>query len=581
MAQKVFHGIGVSEGVRIAKAFLYLQPTVDYDKDIAPEKTQEEINRLHTAVRAASDDVTRLLQSAADVIGKDKLGVLKGQKSILADPAFIPEAEKLIAGRHCSAEKAVRQVTDKFAALFSQMKNPYLQERASDVRDAGGRLLRFLAGVTGPDLSEIDHEVILVANDLAASDTVRLNRRFVRGFATETGGRTSHTSIFAKSMGIPAVVGASGLMRSVRDGDLLILDGAEGACILSPDMTTLARYQKKYEEEQRRRAVFASFKDKPAALADGSRLIVAANIGSAADAEIGISQGAEAVGLMRTELLFMARAAAPTEEEQFAEYKKAAQAFANRQPGEVIIRTLDIGGDKAADYLQIPKEDNPFLGFRAIRLCLNRRDIFLTQLRAILRASAFGKIKIMFPMIADAEELRQAMSALADAKTQLDASGTAYDPQIKAGIMVEVPSAALMADVLGGMCDFFSIGTNDLTQYTLAVDRGNRNVSYLYDYFNPAVLRLIQHTARAARTCKIPLGMCGGMAGDPAAIPLLVGLGLDELSMAPGAIPQAKYVLSRLTRTECEHIAEKILACPDAQQARAAATEFAHLRGLS
>lgn len=580
MAQKVFHGIGVSEGVRIAKALVYRQPVVDLDRNIPPESVQTEIERLRAAVKAATDDVTRLLNSAEGVIGKDKLGVLKGQKSILVDPSFIPEAEKQIEKQYFSAEKAVRQRTDKFAALFSQMPNPYLQERAADVRDAGNRLIRFLSGAAGPDLAEINSEVILVADDLSASDTVQLNRKFVCGFATETGGRTAHTSIFAKAMEIPAVVGAPGLLQSIRNGDPLILDGTEGVCILSPDMTTLAEYQQKYESEQRRRAAFSIFKDKQAALADGGRIVAAANIGSASDVELTLKQGAEAVGLMRTELLFLSRAKAPTEEEQFAEYKKVAQGFAAKQPGEVIIRTLDIGGDKAADYLQIPKEANPFLGFRAIRLCLARRELFLTQLRAILRASAFGHIKIMFPMIADLSELHAAMAALQEAKSQLDAAGISYDAQIKAGIMVETPAAALMADVLAGVCDFFSIGTNDLTQYTLAADRGNPQVSYLYDYFNPAVLRLIRQTAQAARARKIPVGMCGGMAGDPIAIPLLVGLGLDELSMAPGAISQAKYILNKLTKAECERQAEAILSLPGAQDARKAAMEFARHRCL-
>lgn len=575
MAQQDFHGIGVSEGVRIAKAFVYRPVQADCERNIPPDSAQAEADRLKAAAQEAGDAVSRLMERAAGALSEEQLGILKGQKFILADPAYLPAAEKLIRKQNFSAEKAVRRITDQFAALFAGMPNPYMRERATDVRDAGNRLIRLLSGAADTDFSALEGENIVVAEDLSAADTIRLDRRFVLGFATETGGPTSHTAIFAKSMGIPAVVGAPGMLGSIRTGDLLILDGAEGLCIRNPDEAALAQYREKYERERRLRATFEAFSHRQAAIADGRRIVVAANIGSASDTEFCLRCGAEAVGLMRTEALFLSRSAAPTEEEQFAEYKKAAQAFSGSEPGELIIRTLDIGGDKAAPYLGIPKEDNPFLGFRAIRLCFDRRELFTTQLRAILRASAFGKIRIMLPMISGLEEFRKAKQWIAEAKAQLESENIPCDPHIKIGAMIEVPAAALMADALASEADFFSIGTNDLTQYTLAADRGNPSVAYLYDSFNPAVLRLVHMTARAAGAHGIPVGMCGGMAGDPLAIPLLVGLGLGELSMAAGAIAQAKYILSKLEPGACRELAEKTLTLPCARDVRGAAEEFA------
>lgn len=575
MAEKIYQGIGVSEGVRIAKAYVYLHPVIDTEKDIAPADVDSEVARFQAAVKTASDEVDNLIARSAKVLGKDKMGVLQGQKAILADPAYVPEVEKVIRTKNASAEKAVKQITDQFVAIFANMSNAYMKERAADVRDAGVRLLGILAGVKSGSLSEIDNEVILISDDLSPSDTIQLNQQFVLAFATEKGGKTAHTSIFAKSMGLPAVVGIPSLLQEVKDGETIILDGEQGLCILNPTEETVKSYQAKYEKEQQQLAIFKTFSKKKAALSDGKRVIVAANIGSAKDAEIGLAQGAEAVGLMRTELIFLSRESAPTEEEQFAEYKKIAETFKGAEPGDVIIRTLDIGGDKEVGYLDIPKEDNPFLGYRAIRLCLDRKDLFLTQLRALLRASAFGKLKIMFPMISNYDELMDAKAMLAEAKAQLDVEKVAYDADIKVGIMIEIPSAALMADVLAKEVDFFSIGTNDLVQYSLAVDRGNRKIAYLYDYFNPAVLKLIGQVAKAAKPNNVLVGMCGGMAGDPLAVPLLVGLGLDELSMAAGAVAQSKYILSKLDLATCQALAGRVADCKTPKEVREIVTAFA------
>ncbi|MFT9076648.1 phosphoenolpyruvate--protein phosphotransferase [Ethanoligenens sp.] len=575
MAQKTYTGIGVSEGVRIAKAYVYLHPVIDTSKDIAPSETDSEIARFQAGVKTAADEVDSLIAKSAEVLGKDKLGVLKGQKAILADPAYVPEIEKLIRNKNASAEKAVKQVTDQFVAIFAGMSNAYMKERAADVRDAGVRLLGILAGVKSGSLSEIDDQVILISDDLSPSDTIQLNQNFVLAFATEKGGKTAHTSIFAKSMGLPAVVGVPELLSEIKDGDTIILDGAQGICILNPDEETVKTYEAKYKKEQEQLAIFETFSKKQGVLSDGKRIIVAVNIGSAKDAAFGLTQGAEAVGLMRTELIFLSRESAPTEEEQFEEYKKIAESFKASQPGDVIIRTLDIGGDKEVKYLDIPKEENPFLGYRAIRLCLDRKELFLAQLRALLRASAFGKLKIMFPMISNYDELMDAKAVLAEAKAQLDAEQIAYDTDIKVGIMIEIPSAALMADVLAQEVDFFSIGTNDLVQYSLAVDRGNRKISYLYDYFNPAVIKLIGQVAKAAKPHNVLVGMCGGMAGDPLAVPLLVGLGLDELSMAAGAIAQTKYILSKLDLAACRALADSVADCKSPKDVRAIVTAFA------
>lgn len=580
MPQKTYEGIGVSEGIRIANIFVYLHPVIDTEKEIAAGAADAESVRFQEAVRSALAAVETLIARSAELLGKDKVGVLKGQKSILQDPAYIPEIEKLIRGQSFSAEKAVKQVTEKFAALFEGMPNPYLKERAADVRDAGMRLLSILAGVQGGSLAEITEETILVADDLSPSDTIQLNRQYVQGFATEKGGKTAHTSIFAKTMGLPAVVGVSGLLNNAKNGDLLILDGTEGVCILSPDAETLRRYESKRQKEEERLALYETFSKKQAGLSDGSRVVVAANIGSFKDAAFAFEQGAEAVGLMRTEQMYLSRKTGPTEDEQFEEYKKIVETFSPAAPGDVIIRTLDIGGDKEVPYLDIPKEANPFLGYRAIRLCLDRKDLFLTQLRALLRASAFGKIKIMFPMISGCDEVAEAKAVLEQAKAELDAKQIDYDRHIPVGIMVEIPSAALLADTLAEEVDFFSIGTNDLVQYTLATDRGNKKIAYLYDYFHPAVIQLIAKVGKAAKAHQILAGMCGGMAGDPLAIPLLIGLGLDELSMAAGAVAQSKYILSKLDRAECEQLAAQVLGCKTPKEVREIVTAFAQKHDL-
>lgn len=572
MEEKILKGIGVSEGIRIGKAFVFQHKAASgLERKISEENVEKEVGRLEHAKESAAAEIDALIGQVGRRLEADQLGVLKGQKDILRDPAYGPEIERLIRKQLFSSETAVKQVTEKFALLFENMKSDYMKERAADVRDVGNRILNLLSGERTFGLKNLDRPVILAAADLSPTDTVQLNREFVLGFATQKGGKTSHSSIFAKSLGIPAVVGLSGLLDSVTDGETIIVDGRRGLCIVAPKPETVRKYRELENKELEERLLLREYIHKQAATGDGNRIIVAANIGSAADAESAVRQGAEGVGLFRTEQLYLSRDTFPSENEQFEEYKKVAQKFPDR---EVVVRTLDIGGDKSLGYLKIPKEENPFLGYRAIRLCLDRKDLFMTQLKAILRASAFGKLAIMFPMISDYDELMAAKSVLNEAKSQLRSENISFDDPIKVGMMIEIPSAALLADVFAKEVDFFSIGTNDLTQYTLAVDRGNEKISCLYNYFNPGVIRLMKSAADAAHASGIPIGICGGMAGDPVAIPLLVGLHLDELSMAAGAVLKAKSVLSKISGQECAELAGKSFAMKSAKEIQRLLVDF-------
>lgn len=572
MKEKTLKGSGVSDGIRIGKVFVYRHVcSADTERDIVQDETAYESERFRKAVQQAITELDGLIAHAAETLGRDKVGVLKGQKGMLLDPAYSPQIEKLIVNQLYSPEKAVHQVTEQYAAIFQNMKNDYMKERAADVRDAGSRLVGILCGKRNPSLAEIREPVILAAEDLSPSDTIQLDKHFILAFATERGGKTSHTSIFAKSLGIPAVVGIGGLTDELQDGDEMVVDGTQGICILSPSEETISEYTAKMNKQIAEQDLYSQDMKKPARTQDGQRIIVAANIGSAGDSTDSLSHGAEAVGLFRTESLFLSKGNLPSEEEQFEEYKKIAEICS---PREVIVRTLDIGGDKALKSLGIPQEDNPFLGYRAIRLCLDRKELFLTQLRAILRAGVFGNLKIMFPMISGLEELWEAKKILEQAKMELKARNTAFDENIKTGIMIEIPSAAVMADEFAKEVDFFSIGTNDLIQYTVAVDRGNEKVSYLYDSFQPAVLRFIKNVSDAAHGNGIPVGICGNMGAEPSAIPLHIGFGIDEISMPAGVIPKIKYEISRQKTADCMNIAQKALECRTTKEVHSLIEEY-------
>ena len=464
-----------------------------------------------------------------------------------------------------SAEKAVGQVVDHFASVFEMMPQDYMKERAADVKDVGKRLLSHLSGKQGVRLSEIQEEVILVADDLTPSDTVQLEQDKVLAIITRIGGKTSHTAILAKSLGIPAVLGVGDAVEAIQNGTPLIVDGEAGLCILHPDEAVTEEYLLKWEEEQEQQLFLLEYAHQPARTLDGVTIEVAANIGTAAEAKLAEESGAEGVGLFRTEFLFMNANEMPSEEAQFAAYREVAERL-NGKP--VIIRTLDIGGDKELSYLSLPKEMNPFLGYRAIRLCLDQKEILVTQLRAIVRASQYGKLKIMFPMVASLEEWREAKALLEEVQAGLRVQGVPFDEEMEVGIMVEVPSAALLADLFAKEVDFFSIGTNDLVQYTLAVDRMNEKVAYLYDYFHPAVVRLVKQVVEAAHREGKWVGMCGGMAGDPLAAPLLLGLGLDEWSMDAGSMKKVKYAVSKLSKAECEKLVPAVMQAGTAADVR-------------
>ncbi|MFS0724210.1 phosphoenolpyruvate--protein phosphotransferase [Paenibacillus sp. 1P07SE] len=575
MADQIIRGIGVSPGIRIGRAMVYA-PAAAEDEGSATGAvdTDGELTLLQQARQQSESELLTLAERTKATLGEEQAGILSGQAKFLTDPAFYPPMEKKIREEGASAREAVQAVVSQTAGRFEALNNAYMQERAADIRDLGQRLLSHLSGDGGGTrLSEIREEVILVAHDLAPSDTVQLDKHYVLAFLTRAGGKTSHTSLLARSLGIAAVVGAGDPVDSIKDGELLIVDGSEGICIVSPDEATLADYRQRRQTAEQEERELEIYRERPAVSRDGVAVETAANIGSLQEAEAAAERHAEGVGLYRTEFLFMDAKQLPSEDEQAQAYRAVAERMAGKP---VIIRTLDIGGDKALPYLQLPKEENPFLGYRAIRIGLDRPELLLTQLRAILRASQYGRIKIMFPMISGLAEWRQAKALYEQARAQLEDEGLniAAPEELEVGIMVEIPSAALQADRFAREVDFFSIGTNDLVQYTLAVDRMNEHVADLYDYFHPAVLQLIQRVIDAAHRAGKWAGMCGGMAGDPLAAPLLLGLGLDEWSMDAGAIARIKQVLSQLDSGECRELAGRLLELDTPDEVRAALAHF-------
>lgn len=569
--EKRIKGLGVSEGIRIGKAFVYKPLKLEEIKEGKTEHPDQELSRLEQAKAQCAEELGGLIERAKQTLGEEKAAILKGQVSFLNDPAFYPPMQKLIQNEQWSAETAVRRTVEQVAGLFESMANEYMRERAADVRDVGSRLMTQLVGHQGARLTDINEEVIIVADDLTPSDTVQLDKQYVLGFATRIGGKTSHTAILANSLGISAILGIGSAIDSIAHNEELIIDGSTGDVILRPEYSTKEAFAKKMASEQQERERLKAYAELAAVTKDGFTVEIAANIGTPQEADGLVEKGAEAVGLYRTEFLFMSESKMPSEETQFAAYRQAAEAMQGRP---VVIRTLDIGGDKELPYLDLPEEMNPFLGYRAIRLCLDRREMFLSQLRAIIRAGAYGNVKIMFPMISGMDEWRQAKALYEEARGQLIAEGVKVGEKIEIGIMIEIPSAALMADRFAKEVDFFSIGTNDLVQYTVAVDRMNEKVSYLYDYFHPAVIRLIKNVIDASNKHGKWTGMCGSMAGDPLAAPLLVGLGLHEWSMSPSAIQRIKQTITKLERSACEQLIERLLDLDTSSEVRAELEAF-------
>jgi len=548
-------GIAASNGIAIAKAYRLVEPDLSFEKKMI-ENPAAEIERFRQAMAKAKSELETIRDRAKVELGEDKAAIFEAHLLVLNDPELNSPIEDKIQSEKLNAESALKETADMFVAMFEQMDNEYMKERAADIRDVTKRVLSHLLGVQLPNPSMIAEEVVIVAEDLTPSDTAQLNRQFVKGFTTNIGGRTSHSAIMARSLEIPAVVGTKLATNEINNGDLVIVDGLKGEVHINPTQEVIKQYRKVAADYELQKAEWAKLVNEQTISADGQHVELAANIGTPNDLKGVTANGAEGVGLYRTEFLYMGRDQLPTEEEQFEAYKAVLEGM-NGKP--VVVRTLDIGGDKELPYLELPKEMNPFLGFRAIRLCLEEQNIFRTQLRALLRASNYGNLKIMFPMIATLDEFRSAKSILEDEKQKLLAEGQKVSEKIELGIMVEIPSTAVLADQFAKEVDFFSIGTNDLIQYTMAADRMNQRVSYLYQPYSPSILRLVKMVIDAAHAEGKWVGMCGEMAGDETAIPILLGLGLDEFSMSATSILKARSLIRKLNKSEMEKLANEVI----------------------
>ena len=534
-------GILASPGIAFGKALLLKEDEIVIDrKKISADQVDQEVERFLSGRAKASAQLETIKTKAGETFGEEKEAIFEGHIMLLEDEELEQEIIALIKDKHMTADAAAHEVIEGQASALEELDDEYLKERAADVRDIGKRLLRNILGLKIIDLSAIQDEVILVAADLTPSETAQLNLKKVLGFITDAGGRTSHTSIMARSLELPAIVGTGSVTSQVKNDDYLILDAVNNQVYVNPTNEVIDKMRAVQEQVASEKAELAKLKDLPAITLDGHQVEVCANIGTVRDVEGAERNGAEGVGLYRTEFLFMDRDALPTEEEQFAAYKAVAEACGSQA---VIVRTMDIGGDKELPYMNFPKEENPFLGWRAIRIAMDRKEILRDQLRAILRASAFGKLRIMFPMISSVDEVRGAKQVLEQAKDMLTAEGVPFNPNVKVGIMVEIPVAAVCADVLAKEVDFFSIGTNDLIQYSCAVDRINEKISYLYRPLHPGVLRLIAMTAKAANENGIEVGVCGEMAGNPKAVPLLLKMGLDEFSVSAANLDYTRKII--------------------------------------
>lgn len=561
-------GIAAAPGYAIGPVFI-----MGEDKLVAERKSltiyeaQGEVSRFTDCVQEAITQLKELKEQTRVKIGEEQAEIFETHILVLHDDEFVGRVKEVIGEQLINAEAALQDVTEELVTFFEAMDDSYLKERAADFRDVSKRVMSLLLGTKQKSLTDFDQPVVLIAHDLTPSDTAQLDRDRVAGFATNIGGKTSHSAIMARSMEIPAVVGLKDVTSHLTDNDFVIIDGGAGTIIINPSQDVIQAYQEKKLKYEERKDEFKKYLNAPSVTADGHKLEIVSNIGNPGDALGAKRNGAEGIGLFRTEFLYMGRASFPTEEEQFKAYKEVAETFGSGSP--IIIRTLDIGGDKELDYLDLPDEMNPFLGYRAIRLCLDEKDMFKTQLRAILRASAFGNVKIMYPMIATLQELRAANAILEEVKQELDAASIAYNHELEVGIMIEIPAAVLVSDQLAKEVDFFSIGTNDLVQYTMAADRMNEKVSHLTQPMNPSVLRLIRMTIENAHNEGKWVGMCGEMAGNLTAIPLLLGFGLDEFSMSAGSVLPARVLMSKINMNEAKQIAAEALNMQSAAEIEA------------
>ena len=557
-------GIGVSGGIGIGNVLLIEEHSLTYTPKQVSD-TEEEKKRFNAAVDEFCDNTEKQAEALKVSAGAKEAEIMLGHISIVKDPFLLGEVEKLIAGGQC-AEAAFESMCDMFIQIFSAADDDVTKQRAADVRDVKSGVLSILLGISEVKLSDAPAGTVLCAKELTPSMIAEINKENIVGIITETGSTTSHSAILARVLEIPAVMSAAEIMTAAKNGEQVIIDGGKGEVILSPDEAQLADYTERREKLLQERRELEKFRGKVTASADGTEYELVCNIGKPEDAAKALEFDGEGVGLFRTEFLFMDKTSVPTEEEQFTEYKKAAVIVKGKP---LISRTLDIGGDKDIPYLGLAKEENPFMGFRAIRYCLKNRELFRTQLRAILRASAFGNVSIMFPLITCVEEVREGKALVEELKNELRSEGIAFDEGIKVGIMTETAAAGIIADLLAGECDFFSIGTNDLTGYTMAADRGNSDVSYLYSALQPSVLRMIKSIIEAGRSKGIPVGMCGEAAADPLMIPLLISFGLTEFSVSAPSVLRVRKCISTWTKERADEVAEKVMSLATQQEVKA------------
>ena len=555
---EMLKGIAASDGVAVAKAYLLVQPDLTFSKTTV-EDTAAEASRLEDALAKSTEELQQIREKAAQSLGEAEAQVFDAHLMVLSDPEMVGQIKQNINDNSVNAESALKEVTDMYISMFEAMEdNAYMQERAADIRDVAKRILAHLLGVTLPNPSMINEEVVVVAHDLTPSDTAQLDRNFVKAFVTDIGGRTSHSAIMARSLEIPAIVGTKEITAKVKEGDMLAVNGIEGDVIVDPTAEQKAEFEKIGAEYAAQKAEWEKLKNAETVTADGKHFELAANIGTPKDL-VGVhNNGGEAVGLYRTEFLYMDSPDFPTEDDQYEAYKAVLEGMEGKP---VVVRTMDIGGDKELPYLQLPHEMNPFLGYRALRISLSEQgdEMFRTQMRALLRASVHGNLRIMFPMVATLKEFRAAKAIFEDEKQKLLNEGVEVSDTIQVGIMIEIPAAAVLADKFAKEVDFFSVGTNDLIQYTMAADRMNERVSYLYQPYNPSILRLIKNVIDAAHAEGKWAGMCGEMAGDQTAVPLLVGMGLDEFSMSATSILKTRSLMKRLDTTKMAELADRAL----------------------
>ena len=551
-------GIAASDGVAVAKAYLLVQPDLTFSKTTVEDTSAEE-SRLDDALAKSTEELQQIREKAAQSLGEAEAQVFDAHLMVLSDPEMVGQIKQNIKDNSVNAESALKEVTDMYIGMFEAMEdNAYMQERAADIRDVAKRILAHLLGVTLPNPSMIDEEVVVVAHDLTPSDTAQLDRNFVKAFVTDIGGRTSHSAIMARSLEIPAIVGTKEITAKVKEGDILAVNGIEGDVIIDPTDEQKAEFEKAGADYAAQKAEWEKLKNAETVTADGKHFELAANIGTPKDL-VGVhNNGGEAVGLYRTEFLYMDSPDFPTEDDQYEAYKAVLEGMEGKP---VVVRTMDIGGDKELPYLQLPHEMNPFLGYRALRISLSEQgdEMFRTQMRALLRASVHGNLRIMFPMVATLKEFRAAKAIFEEEKQKLISEGKEVSDTIQVGIMIEIPAAAVLADKFAKEVDFFSVGTNDLIQYTMAADRMNERVSYLYQPYNPSILRLIKNVIDAAHAEGKWAGMCGEMAGDQTAVPLLVGMGLDEFSMSATSILKTRSLMKRLDTAKMAELADRAL----------------------